>query len=417
MTQRSLPLPRPATVQPIGLYLGGAALAVVSALLLAWLMLRPPPADLIALTRFLAASSVVTLLVGVAAWRLRLWQQARLRWSLILSSLLAGGLTFFNVWLTAQFMFINKHDLAMAEVLLLFSSLMMVAFAYLASTGVVENATRLARAAERVAAGDLTVRVEPVGRDELARTAHTFNAMAEQLASTAEKHRELELLRRDLIAWTSHDLRTPITAIRVRAEALADGVVDDPQMVQRYQQQICGEVGRLSGLIDELFELAQLDAGGQTFDLDLYSLRDLLSDTLESFRLQAEGQGVSLVGHAAEGLDPVQMDAPKISRLLSNLIDNALRHTPPGGRVSIHAAREAGGVVLAVEDTGEGISPEDLPRVFERFFRGERSRTRGRGGAGLGLALARSIAEGHSGTIEAHSQPGQGAVFTVRWPG
>jgi signal transduction histidine kinase len=294
---------------------------------------------------------------------------------------------------------------------------LMIAFAYLASSAVIENATRLAQAAGRVATGDLSARVQVVGRDELARTAETFNYMAAQLESMAHKQRELEQLRRDLIAWTSHDLRTPITSIRVRAEALADGVVDDPAMVARYHQQICSEVQRLSGLIDDLFELARLDAGGQTFDLAPYSLTDVVSDTLESFRLQAEAQGVALDGFCGPGLDPVRMDAQKINRLLSNLLGNALRHTPAGGQVTLHAERQGGQVLVAVQDTGEGIPPEDLPRVFERFFRGERSRTRSRGGAGLGLAIARSIAEGHGGSIEAGSLPGQGTTFTVRWPG
>lgn len=417
MTQRQFSLPRPSSARSFRIYLGGVALALLSALLLAWLMLQPPPGDLIALIEFLGVSTLVSLLVGLLARGLRLWQQTSLRLSLVVSSLLAGGLTFFNVWLTAQFMFINRHDLILAEILLVFSSLLMVAFGYLASTGVVENATRLAQAAERVAAGDFAVRVEPVGRDELARTAQTFNAMAGELETTAQKQRELEILRRHLIAWISHDLRTPITAIRVRAEALADEMVEDPVMVKRYHQQICSEVVRLTGLIDDLFELSQLDAGGLTFDLAPDSLSDLISDSLESFRLQAEAQGVTLSGHTEAGLDPVRMDALKISRLLFNLVENAIQHTRAGGQVMIRAAREAGNVILQVEDTGEGIPPEDLPRIFDRFFRGERSRTRSRDGAGLGLAVAESIAEGHNGTIEAQSRIGQGTTFIARWPG
>ena len=417
MTQRQFSLPRPSSARSFRIYLGGVALALLSALLLAWLMLQPPPGDLIALIEFLGVSTLVSLLVGLLARGLRLWQQTSLRLSLVVSSLLAGGLTFFNVWLTAQFMFINRHDLILAEILLVFSSLLMVAFGYLASTGVVENATRLAQAAERVAAGDFAVRVEPVGRDELARTAQTFNAMAGELETTAQKQRELEILRRHLIAWISHDLRTPLTAIRVRAEALADEMVEDPVMVKRYHQQICSEVVRLTGLIDDLFELSQLDAGGLTFDLAPDSLSDLISDSLESFRLQAEAQGVTLSGHTEAGLDPVRMDALKISRLLFNLVENAIQHTRAGGQVMIRAAREAGNVILQVEDTGEGIPPEDLPRIFDRFFRGERSRTRSRDGAGLGLAVAESIAEGHNGTIEAQSRIGQGTTFIARWPG
>ncbi len=396
----------------------GVLLALVVGLLLALPMLRPPPADLIELATFLGISAAVSLLVGLVTWRARLWQRTSIRTSLTLGYLIAGGLAFFNVWLTAQLMFINQeHDLALAELLLIFSGLLMIAFGYLASSSVIERAAALAAAARKIAGGDLSTRLNVVGGDELASAAESFNLMAAELETIDRKQKELEALRRDLIAWTSHDLRTPLTAIRVRAEALADGVVEEEQTVRRYHGEILSEVRRMGALIDDLYELARLDAGGQQFDIELYSLRDLVSDTLESFRLDADKKKIRLSGKTDPDLDPVMMDAQKMSRLLSNLVANAIRHTASGGEVTLRAERDAHKVVMQVADTGEGIAEVDLPRVFERFFRGERSRNRRQGGTGLGLAIARGIAEGHAGKLTVESEIGVGTEFTIRWRG
>jgi two-component system sensor histidine kinase BaeS len=146
------------------------------------------------------------------------------------------------------------------------------------------------------------------------------------------------------------------------------------------------------------------------------SLSDLISDTLESFSALASERGVTLSGSAAADIDPVRLDAPRIGRVLNNLIGNALRHTPAGGAVSVSARRESGHVLIEVSDSGEGIRPEDLPHVFERFYRGEKSRNRDTGGSGLGLAIARGIVQAHGGEIRAQSQPGAGTTFHISLP-
>ncbi len=160
--------------------------------------------------------------------------------------------------------------------------------------------------------------------------------------------------------------------MRAIVEALADGVVDDPETTTRYLRTAKRDIGALAGLIDDLFDMAQMDAGGLRLERGYNAISDLISDTLESFGSQAGERGVTLSGLAAPGVDPVYCDARQISRVLANLVNNALRHTPEGGAVKLHAYPVRAGVVVEVTDTGEGIRPEDVPHIFEQFYRGEK---------------------------------------------
>src|SRR6185503_1986217 len=222
-------------------------------------------------------------------------------------------------------------------------------------------------AAERLAQGDLQTRVPVHGRDEVAALSITFNQMAEQLQAADKKQHELESLRRDLIAWVSHDLQTPLTSMRAILEALSDGVVEDPETVKRYLNTAQRDVRSLSALIDDLFQMAQLDAGGFPLHLAKASLSDLVSDTLESFSQLAKQQEITLEGQVDSDVDPVMIDTQAIGRVFNNLIGNALRHTANGGRVSVWARRTARGVEVTVSDTGEGIRADVLPHIFELF--------------------------------------------------
>jgi len=167
----------------------------------------------------------------------------------------------------------------------------------------------------------------------------------------------------------------------------------------------------LSLLIDDLFQVSQLDAGGIPLNLESASLADLISDTLENFTGLASRQNIQLSGSASPDIDPLIMDVQRIGRVLNNLVDNALRYTLSGGTVSIQAEVVAGTVRVTVQDSGEGILPGDLPYVFDRYYRGEKSRNQATGGTGLGLAIAKGIVEAHGGQIGALSSPGQGARF------
>jgi len=362
-------------------------------------------------------TALVSALVGYIAYRFG-WINfsPALRWTLLGGYALASVLTFLNVWFSARMMFASEHDLLLAIILLVFASGIAMVLGYFLSTTVTERIQLLKDAAEKLAEGDLQTRVPVQGHDEVSMLAATFNQMAEQLQTVDQKQRELEGLRRDLIAWVSHDLQTPLTSIRAILEAVSDGVVDDPETVKRYLNTAQRDVRSLSSLIDDLFQMAQLDAGGFPLNRAKAALSDLVSDTLESFTELAKQQEIAIEGNVDSDVDPVMMDTQAIGRVLNNLIGNALRHTSPHGRVSVWVRRSNQVVEVTVSDTGAGIHADDLPHIFERFYRGEKSRSRVTGGAGLGLAIARGIVQAHGGDIKVESQIGKGTQFTFYIP-
>ncbi len=380
-------------------------------------LMRPPLSDLGLMAQFLTVTAVISALAGFTAYRLGWMERSpSLRLTLLGIYALASILAFFNVWVTARLMFASQHDLLLATVLLLFAGGMAMVLGYFLSSAITERIHRLDQATRQIQQGNLEVRVSVHGNDELAGLAETFNQMAARLQEAAAQQRELEILRRDLVAWAGHDLQTPLASVRAIVEALADGVIDDPETAQRYLRTAQRDIQSLSLLIDDLFQMAQLDAGGLKLQCEQSSLGDLISDTLESFRELAARRQVKLEGVVAQGVDPVFMDTQHIGRVLNNLIGNALRHTSSGGEVRVEAAAIPDGVGVYVMDTGEGIPPEDLPHVFERFYRGEKSRGRSTGGAGLGLAIAKGIIEAHGGQIGVESRRGQGTRFHFTLP-
>ncbi len=379
------------------------------------MMMAPPLYELGLMALFLGITAFVSALAGYIAYRFGwLSLSPTLRWSLLGGYALSSLLTFFNIWFSAQMMFASQHDLLLAIVLLVFASGMAMVLGYFLSSTITDRVHLLKDAAEKLAEGDLKTRVPVHGRDEVAMLASTFNQMAEQLEAVDSKQRELEQLRADLIAWVGHDLQTPLASIRAILEALEDDVVEDPQTVKRYLNTAQRDVRSLSALIDDLFQMAQLNAGNIPLDRTKSSLADLISDTLESFSELAARQGVKLEGSVDANVDPVTMDTQRIGRVLNNLVGNAIRHTPSQGEVKVHVRRlrPGMGVEVSVSDTGEGIRSEDLPHVFESFYRGEKSRSRITGGAGLGLAISRGIVQAHGGTIMVESAAGQGSRFT-----
>jgi len=405
-------------------FLGAVALSLALALGCFFLLMRPPKADLGLMTLFLAITAIISMAIGYGAYRLG-WinRSPHISWVLLGSYALASALTFLNVWVTARLMFASQHDLLLATVLLLFAGGIAISVGYFLSAAITDRIVTLDLAAKELARGQLSVRIPVTGNDEMASLAHTFNEMAARLEEAADRQQELDSLRRNLIAWAGHDLRTPLASVQAIVEALADGVVEDPDTADRYLHTAQREIRSLSLLIDDLFELAQLEAGGLRLDLSLNSISDLISDTMESFSELATRQGVTLEGSADPGVDPVLMDAQQIGRVLANLLGNALRHTPTGGSVQVHttkmvhATKMVDCVLVEISDTGKGISSEDLPYIFERFYRGEKSRSRATGGAGLGLAIAKGIVEAHGGQISVESSVDQqGARFSFTMP-
>jgi len=395
----------------------GVLLIVALSLVIFKMLMAPPLNELGLMALFLSITAFVSALAAYGAYRLG-WMNLSptLRGSLLGGYMLSSLLTFFNVWFSAQMMFASQHDLLLAIVLLVFAGGMATALGYLLSTTITDRIHLLKGAAEKLAEGDLDTRVIVHGRDEVAALAHTFNQMAEQLEIADKKQRELEQLRADLIAWVGHDLQTPLSSMRAILEALEDGMVDDPQTIKRYLNTAQRDVRSLSVLIDDLFQMAQLNAGGIPLDRAKSSLADLISDTLESFSELALRQRVKLEGSVEANIDPDFMDTQRIGRVLNNLIGNALRYTPEQGEVKVHAWRTGAGVEVTVSDSGEGIRAEDLPHIFESFYRGEKSRSRATGGAGLGLAISRGIVQAHGGEITVQSEPGNGSRFAFTLP-
>jgi signal transduction histidine kinase len=247
---------------PVRLVLGIALIVVIS-LGIFYLLMSPPSGELALMALFLGITAFVSALAGYAAYRFG-WinLSPTLRWTLLSGYILASILTFFNVWFSAQLMFASAHDLMLAIILLIFAGGIAMILGYFFSSTITDRILSLKEAAEKLAKGNLTTRVTVNGRDELSALAVTFNQMAEQLQAADQKQRELETMRRDLVAWASHDLQTPLASMRAVLEALSDGVVDEPEMVKRYLNIAQRDVMSLSALMDDLFQMSQLDAGG-----------------------------------------------------------------------------------------------------------------------------------------------------------
>jgi signal transduction histidine kinase len=253
-------------------------------------------------------------------------------------------------------------------------------------------------------------RTLPAELDELAaELAATYT----RLETAHARERTLEASRRELVAWVSHDLRTPLAGLRAMAEALEDEVVADAETVRRYHAQIRAEADRLAAMVDDLFELSRIHAGALRLSRRRVGLAELVSDTVAGTEPLARAKGVRLSGLADEIL-PVEADAAELGRALRNLVVNAIRHTPEDGGVEVVAGIDQGMACVTVSDACGGIPEQDLPRLFDVAFRGEAARTPG-GGAGLGLAIARGIVEAHDGEIGV-SNAGTGCRFVIRLP-
>jgi two-component system sensor histidine kinase BaeS len=406
---------------PLLFILSGMSAALALAVLFITYKLQPPTSDIRLLIVFMSGSGLLTVLLAYLLYRRGVIQWfPSLHWSLLTTVLITVVLIFVNVWFTAQLMFISEHDLVLTIALLLYAGLTALLFGLFIVTMLTNRIDLLSQAARRLAEGKLDTRLAVEGSDELAELTETFNWMADSLQKLDQQKRLVEQTRRTLIAGVSHDLRTPLTTMRVMIEAIADGVVSDPDTVSRYVRSTLSELQHLSRLIDDLFELAKLDAGQFALQFDESSLNDLISDVLSSMSVQAAQHQVKLNGSVHPDADLVYMAPDKIQRVLYNLLDNALRYTPPQGLVSIKACRDGATIRVDVHNTGSFIDPVHIPHIFDSFYRGESSRVRGddgRRGTGLGLAIARGFVEAHRGNIWVESAPERGTTFSFTIPG
>jgi signal transduction histidine kinase len=272
--------------------------------------------------------------------------------------------------------------------------------------GMTQPLRDMAAAARRMETGDYSARVQTRSRDEVGQLATAFNRMSAELEN-------LERSRRDLVANVSHELKTPIAAIRAHLENLLDGVErPDPNTLQV----MLAQTERLSRLIEQLLELSRLESGELPLRREETPLAPLVSQVLSEIDVARSDRGVDVRSDLPEDLPTIDADPERVHQVLFNLLDNAVRFTPPGGEVTVSAHRHDGSVEVSVSDTGVGISPEHLPRLFERFYRADPARSREDGGTGIGLAIARSVVEAHGGHIRAESQMGRGSAFTFDLP-
>src|SRR5690606_23616426 len=275
-------------------------------------LLNVPSQDVQLLFIIMSGSGGITVGGVYFLYKRRLLQRfASLRYSLIAIILLTVLLVLINVFVTAKMMFISQHDLVLTSALLVFAGLIAAISAGLIASSLTERIEQLGDAAKRLGQGDLTTRIPAEGKDELARLATLFNQMAQALENVDREKSLLEQSRRDLVAWASHDLRTPLASVRAMNEAMLDGVVSDPETVRRYRQQIHAEIEHLGTLIDDLFELAQMDAGHSNLTRKLTSLPDLITTTLGSVSARAAQKSVSVISEIEPELPLVNVAPDK----------------------------------------------------------------------------------------------------------
>ena len=249
-----------------------------------------------------------------------------------------------------------------------------------------------------VGRGERELRIATTGSDELAELADAANAMIEQLHSEEGARDQSDAARRGLVAAVSHDLRTPITSLRLLADAVGDDIVDEDTR-RSYLDRMRTHIDALGALIDDLFELSRLEAGDIRWSLERVPLRELVGETVEAMRVQADLKGVAVHAEVPLELGAARANPEKLQRVLFNLIQNAIRHTPADGSVVVRAEPVADRIEIEVADTGDGIAALDREQVFEAFYRGGADTSRTSGGAGLGLAVSRAIVEAHGGKI------------------
>ena len=275
----------------------------------------------------------------------------------------------------------------------------------------------LTTAADQMRQGDYSRRADPPkSKDELERLAVTFNAMADTIESDVTELRHQEQLRRDLLANIAHDLATPLTAIQGYSEALADGVIADEEARQETAQLIGREVQRLRRLVGDVQQMTSLDSGRARLELAPLDMQALVDETLEVIRPECEQAGIALRNEIDPQTVPVMADSDRITQVLFNLLDNARRHTPAGGNITISAQPMSEVLRVCVSDTGTGIDAADLPYIFERFYRVDRARTASAGGSGLGLSIVKAIITAHGGTVSAESSAAQGTRIYFSLP-
>ena len=299
-------------------------------------------------------------------------------------------------------------------------TLLLIVAAVIAAAVIFEPARRrlkaLESATERFGAGDLTARAPESGNDEIGRVAAAFNRMASELAMREEALRTSDRLRRQMLADVSHELKTPLTAMRGYVETLhmADVALDHSTR-ERYFETLERETNRLDRIVKDLLDLARLENGVAPLDARLFDIRRVFEHVAARHEHESKARGIAIDVRVADGADQVTADPDRIEQVIENLFANALRHTPDGGTIALSAANGGDRIELSVVDGGAGIPAEHVPHVFDRFYKVDTARAQSSGGSGLGLSITKAIVERHGGQIDLTSQPGRTA-FTITLP-
>jgi signal transduction histidine kinase len=362
----------------------------------------------VALIAASCTSAVGVLGTGV----IQLLRRAPLRLSVQVSGAVVALAVVAGTLGTAQAMFISPHDLGVVVMVCVVAAVVAVGFGGLLGRQLEASSLALRQAARSL--GDQDGYWAPAGpmTAELAALSHELAVTGERLKESRAREHALDQSRRELVAWVSHDLRTPLAGLHAMAEALEDGIAIDPD---RYHRQIRAEVARLARMVDDLFELSRLQAGTLRLSPGQIALEDVIDDALASTEALARARGVRLTGEADVPL-VIHADPRELSRALTNLLINAIRHTPVDGSVRVIAAPEPGGALLAVADGCGGIPEADLVRVFDMAWRGAYPcGAAPDSGAGLGLAIVRGIVEAHQGEVSVVNTR-EGCRFEVRLP-
>lgn len=309
--------------------------------------------------------------------------------------------------LVAFTFFVENLLLPMAQAALI-AAVVAGVLAVLIARSIAQPLQQMAVVSQGIAHGDYSRVAPESGPDEVRALGGALNRMARQVQATQQGQREF-------LANVSHELKTPLTSIQGFAQAILDGTAAAPAAAERSAGIIYSEAERMRRLVEGLLDLARLEAGAPALHPGPVDLRAHLAATLERFGPRAQAAGVTLISALPAALPPLTADGDRLAQVFNNLLDNALQHTPAGGQVTLSAVAAERAVVVAVSDTGPGIPPADLDRIFERFYQVDKSRARP-GGVGLGLAITREIVTAHGGRVAVASLPGQGATFTVHLP-
>ena len=338
---------------------------------------------------------------------------ATLRARFVGTSVLPTAIGLANLAVLTGLMMVSSTDAEIVAVLLVYATGTGIGAGMAAGRSTAVAVSRISETAHRIAGGDLNARAGGAGGGrELDRLARALDDMAAELDGAQRRERRIEAQRRDLIVAVSHDLRTPLADLRAMAEAIEDRVVTDPVTVGDYAGRMSASVTSLSRLVDDLFEFVQLEPGAIEAESQRARVGDVVDWALDACTCQAQLKHLQLRTELGEAAGATC--SPRLTRVLQNLLANAIRHTPDDGTVVVLASCDGAGIELAVEDTGSGIQPEVVDRVFEPFWRGDEARAES--GAGLGLALAKRIVESMGGTIAVESTPALGSRFAVRIP-